>query len=206
MKKYSVFLFLLIASLGICIQNIFAQDNYNDPRANRFYFDSGIGIDSYGLGLDYLLLQHSNTVFTLGTKTGWGPIDSRPMFIILEFDLHFRISTVNEDNARNISPNILFLGPGIVFYVSDDVQAACSLGVDFLGNYRLGFSGNISFAYDFSFPKNYGRSRNGILLGINLFSSTQLKEDAEQTLFGIGLFIKYTYRTKDWPIFWNTRE
>ncbi|GMO31524.1 MAG: hypothetical protein Ta2F_07000 [Termitinemataceae bacterium] len=203
MKKYYAVLFFAIAYLAICTQNIFAN-NYNDPRADRLYLDTGVGIGYWKMGSPFRNLKKGNAVFTPapGIKIGGGPIDSLPLFIVGEINFHFRISTVDETVARNVPLFLLFGGPGLVFYVSDRFQLAGSIGIGAGIVYGVGLSGNISAAYDFC--REY--SKHGILLGINLVGSTQFKEDAEQTLFGIGLFLKYTYRTKDWPIFWKRRQ
>ncbi|GHT49340.1 hypothetical protein FACS1894102_3920 [Spirochaetia bacterium] len=190
MKKYLYAIFFLMICGAVCVQNISAQENinsqsYKDPRADRFYFDAGLCIGYLG-----------DTVLTPSLKTGIGPIDSLPLFFVAELGCYIGTSNHGIKNMGNV---IFFAGPGAVFYVHDYVQLAGSIGVDI--GAELGIAGNISVAFDIS--REY--DKHGVLFGIDLFTLAHLKSNSQQVFLGIGVFLKYTYRTKDWPIFWDKR-
>ncbi|GMO46970.1 MAG: hypothetical protein Ta2G_02260 [Termitinemataceae bacterium] len=213
MKKY----FALVVFTVICYSSF--ADNYKDPRADRFYFDIGLG-GGFGyakMGDSSFLGSFVNSVaLNAGFKMGMGPSDSLPLFIVGEFDWNVHIGKLDGNNSMI---NSFFVGPGAIFYPSDNLQLAASLGLDVgISDAYFGFGGNLSIAGDLGkqyngvikgpdrnghYMKKY--SANGVLIGLNLFASTELKKDSEQIMYSVSVFLKYRYLKKDWPIFWDRR-
>ena len=189
--------------------------------AQSFYFDTGLGL---GRALTRVDGENARDIFKAGgavpdelafdfsLKAGLGPFGNLPLYPVGEFAyLGHRIY----NSSNYFQSNTFLIGPGLIFYLTPNIQAASSVGYSFFFNEtnktdmtlgdvesatndgRGGFAWNVSVAIDL------GGRIHGCLLGLKYFyaNNTLTRWGVNEQTSMFGVFVKYTRRTRALSIF-----
>jgi hypothetical protein len=133
------------------------------------YLDAGMGYgmswvtetkgDSYWWGYNSEEKKHKYNPeigYDLGLKVGGG-LSKIGLFFVCEFSVLAPL-VFPEYNDNSVLPMI---GPGIVFYPTQNLQLGFSFSASFLSD-----TGDNGYAYNFSIAYDFGYNNHGLLLGI----------------------------------------
>ncbi|MDR2467510.1 MAG: hypothetical protein LBD22_00940 [Spirochaetaceae bacterium] len=191
--------------LGFLLSSFAAWGGEGDVSVQGFYFDTGFGVGGawteingndvskvFGSSVDEVGVE-------FGLKAGYGPVGNIPLYIVGELaGIGHRLY----DSSNFIQFNSYLFGGGIIYYPVSFLQFAADIGFSITANdtdipgrmlkSKGGIAGNFSLAFDF------GKNKNGFLLGLRYFYATNTLEqtNAEQNQSGLNVFIKYAYRHK----------
>jgi hypothetical protein len=176
--------------------------------AQDFYFDIGLGLGKGWTeieGVDMVdALKDSGVnvdemAVDIGLKAGYGPFGNIPFYVIGELGgMGHRIY----DSSNYIQFNSYIIGTGVIFYPISLIQLGLSIGYSFVANQTdmpmIMYDSKGGFAWNISAAIDLGKGNHGCLIGVKYFNANNTLEvsNGDEKASIIGIFIKYTYRTK----------